>query len=101
MVVGYYSNPSAVDETAEKFNQYLTEEGLDAIAALRTSRNQTGAKVRELFSRCAKSLLLAEPASGLAAGAKGDRVLGFPLELLAERNPYTLPAGGELPIRLT
>src|SRR5437868_8256624 len=29
LVVGYRSNPSTVEETAEKFNQYLKEEGLD------------------------------------------------------------------------
>src|SRR6185295_14151419 len=41
IVVGYRSNPSAVDLPAEKFNQYLKEEGLDAVAALRASRNET------------------------------------------------------------
>jgi uncharacterized GH25 family protein len=97
LVVGYHSNPSTVDETAEKFNQYLKEEGLDSIAALRASRNQDHSQVRELFSRCAKSLVLAAPASGV----QGDRVLGFPLELVAEKNPYTLRAGEDLPVRLT
>src|SRR5881396_1906133 len=32
LVVGYSSNPSVVELTAEKFNRYLEEEGLDAIA---------------------------------------------------------------------
>src|SRR6185436_8074740 len=32
LVVGYRSNPSPVELTAEKFNQYLKEEGLDAVA---------------------------------------------------------------------
>src|SRR5271165_5447948 len=35
LVVGYHSNPSTVAETAETFNQYLKEEGLDAVAAVR------------------------------------------------------------------
>jgi uncharacterized GH25 family protein len=95
LVVGYHSNPSTVEETAEKFNQYLKEEGLDSIAALRARRNETNSKVRELFSRCAKSLVLAAPAS-----ARGDRVLGFPLELIAEKNPYTIGPGDDLPVRL-
>ena len=34
LVIGYHSNPSPVEQTAEKFNQYLKEEGLDAVAAL-------------------------------------------------------------------
>src|SRR5262245_40286539 len=44
LIIGYRSNPSAIEQTAEKFNQYLKEEGLDAIAALRARRNQTDAK---------------------------------------------------------
>src|SRR5579863_3444710 len=86
LVIGYFSNPSTVDESAEKFNQYLREEGLDSIAALRAARNQTNAPVHEMFSRCAKSLIL----SGAANRSEGDRQLGFTLELLAEKNPYTL-----------
>ncbi len=97
LVVGYRSNPSAVELTAEKFNQYLKDEGLDTIAALRARRNETGAKTHELFSRCAKSLVL----SGSPSQAQGDRRLGFTLELVAERNPYAIRTGEDLPVRLT
>src|SRR5262249_13059875 len=84
--IGDFSNPTAVEMGADKFNQYLKEEGLDAIAALRARRKQTADPVRELFSRCAKSLVLA----GAPDRAQGDRTLGFPLELVAERNPYAI-----------
>ena len=97
VVVGYLSNPSAVELEAEKFNQYLKDEGLDGIAALRAQRKQTGAKARELFTRCAKSLVL----SGAPGEKQTDRQLGFTLELFAERNPYLLHPGDELPLRLT
>jgi uncharacterized GH25 family protein len=97
LVIGYHSNPSAVELTPEKFNQYLKEEGLDAVAALRAGRNETGAKAREIFSRCAKSLV----SSGSANEKQSDRALGFTLELVAERNPYSIAAGQELPVRLT
>jgi len=97
LVIGYRSNPSAVELTAEKFNQYLKEEGLDAVAAQRAHRNETGAKAREIFSRCAKSLVL----SGSASEKQRDRSLGFPLELVAEQNPYAIRAGQDLPVRLT
>jgi len=96
LVVGYYSNPSEVELDAAKFNQYLKDEGLDAVAAMRARRNETGAKAHELFSRCAKSLVL----SGPPGQAQGDRLLGFTLELLAERNPYMLRDGERLPVRL-
>ena len=97
LVIGYRSNPSVVELAPEKFNQYLKEEGLDGVATLRARRNETGAKARDLFARCAKSLVL----SGSPSEAQGDRLLGFPLELLAERNPYALRAGQDLPVRLT
>jgi len=96
LVIGYRSNPSTVELAPEKFSQYLKDEGLDAIAALRARRNEIGTKAREMFSRCAKSLLL----SGAASAAQGDRVLGFTLELVAERNPYAITAGEDLPVRL-
>lgn len=97
LVLGYQSNPSTVELTADKFNQYLKEEGLDAVAALRVRRNETGASAHDLFSRCAKSLVL----TGSPSEAQSDRPLGFTLELVAERNPYALRADEDLPVRLT
>jgi uncharacterized GH25 family protein len=97
MIVGYRSNPSPVELTAEKFNQYLKEEGLDAVAAVRARRNETNATAREVFTRCAKSLIVA----GAAKEEQGDRALGFTLELVAEKNPYALRAGQDLPVQLT
>jgi hypothetical protein len=86
LVLGYRSRPSVVVLPADKFNQYLSEEGLEAVAAARTGRNQSAAEGRELFSRAAKSLVL----SGAAKRSERDRPLGFRLELVAEENPYSL-----------
>jgi hypothetical protein len=97
LVVGYLSNASAVELKAEQFERYLKEEGLDAVLAERARGKQSGEPVRELFARCAKSLLLA----GAPDGRQRDRTLGFPLELTAERNPYVLAPGEDLPVRLT
>ena len=95
-IVGYHSNASRVELPAEKFNAYLQEEGLDAIVADRARRGESSNPARELFYRCAKSLL----SSGPPSEAEIDQLLGFPLELVAERNPYALPAGEELSVRL-
>jgi uncharacterized GH25 family protein len=97
VVIGYLSNPSAIELAPDKFNQYLKEEGLDAIAALRARRKETGVAAHELFLRCAKSLVL----SGAPSEAQGDRPLGFTLELVAERNPYAMRTGEDFPVRLT
>ena len=91
-IIGYNSNPSTAEQTPEKFAQYVKEEGLEAIV-----KKLPATTVRELFSRCAKSLML----SGAVNDKEDDRVLGFPLELVVERNPYSMKAGDELPVRLT
>ena len=96
LVAGYHSKPSPVVLQAPKFNEYLTEEGLESIAALRAKRGETSAEAREVFVRCAKSLLLAGPADA----AQQDRVLGLPLELVADRNPYLMTIGQSLGVRL-
>jgi len=79
LVIGYRSNPSVVQIEADKFTAYLAEEGLDSIIEMRRVRRETGAGVRDSYSRCAKSLVL----SGAPVRGQGDRLLGFPLELLA------------------
>ena len=95
-VVGYHSHASRVELPADKFDAYLIEEGLDAVAAQRAQRPANDGKVRERFIRCAKSLVLA----GAPGEEQGDRQLGFPLELLAQSNPYRLLAGEELTVVL-
>ena len=96
-VVGYRSNASIVELGAEKFNAYLKEEGLESILALRAKNKQLNLKVNEHFFRCAKSLVL----TGAPAQGQMDKILGFPLELVAGKNPYLLRSGEELPLLLT
>ena len=96
-VVGYYSTPSVVELTPEKFNQYVEEEGLDAVAAERAKRRLLAAGGRDAFTRCAKSLVL----TGASSPDQQDRALGFPLELVAGGNPCALDASRDLPVTLT
>jgi uncharacterized GH25 family protein len=97
VVVGYQSHPKPIVLPAATFNQYIKEEGLDTIAEMRAHRNQTNSEAREIFARCAKSLVR----YGTAADAQADRVLGFKLELVAQKNPYNLRAGEDFPVNLT
>ena len=94
--IGYQSNPFPVTLDAPKFEQYLRDEGLDAVVAARAAKGQSAAPGRERFYRCAKALL---DAGNTNAGTI-DAPLGFTLELVPGRNPYALRAGGELPLRL-
>jgi uncharacterized protein DUF4198 len=98
-VLVYRSRASFLEMTGPDFEKYLAEEGLDTILRSRAERGESAKPAREIYSRCAKSLVAV---GGVATGAgiAVDRVLGLPLELIPERNPYELPLGRGLPVRL-
>ena len=96
-VAGYRSRTSQVSLEPAKFEEYLREEGLEGILAERARRGESQKPSREIFSRCAKALLQA----GDAPPTGGDRPLDFTLELVAEKSPYALTPGAELPVRIT
>jgi uncharacterized GH25 family protein len=95
-LIAYRSLDSSVSLEAAKFEDYLKDEGLEAVIAERARRGDSQKPSRELFSRSAKSLV--------AAGGVGttgfDRVLGMTLELVPEKNPYAMKGGDALPVRL-
>lgn len=97
-VIGYHGKPNAVELPADKFNAYLKDEGLDAVLAWRAAHGQADAPGREIFSRCAKSLLRST-GDGVDSGP-ADLALGFPLELIAEQHSGRLRDGNALPLRL-
>jgi uncharacterized GH25 family protein len=92
----YDSGHDSVQLDAAKFDKYLGDEGLERIRKLRGSHPSNTDPVTDMYSRCAKSLL--SVGTGPATGY--DKVLGLELELVAEKNPYALKPGEELPLRL-
>ncbi len=96
-VAGYRSRRSSVELDPRRFRSYLKDEGLDGVLALREKRGESETPGREVFSRCAKALI----ACGKGCGGEGhDRVLGFPLELVIERNPFDSVLGDDVPVTL-
>lgn len=98
-VLAYESRGSFIELAPEKFEAYLREEGLEHIVALRTERAATQQPGRELYVRCAKSLLRVgdAPAEGF------DRLAGLPCEIVPEVDPTALTpgeTGAELPLRV-
>lgn len=92
-VIGLHTKPDSVSfDTSDEFEKYLLKEGLERNLALQRQRHKPGKKIEETYFRCAKSLIAAG-----AAGDDADRVLGFPLELVAETSPYRT---GALRLRL-
>lgn len=89
----YDSRHASLELPAAKFDRYLGEEGLERIRELRKGAGE--GPVKEIYSRCAKSLLR------VGAGSSGyDRPLGLELELVPEKDPYSLAPGEALPVRL-
>jgi hypothetical protein len=83
-VIGLHTKPDSVSfDTPEEFEQYLLKEGLERNLTLHQQRRKPGKKIEETYFRCAKSLIAAGTISDDA-----DRILGLPLELIAETNPY-------------
>ncbi len=95
-VVAYRSKKSSIALDPATFELYLAEEGLERISTERREKGESDRIGREIYSRCAKSLLLVEG----AAAAGFDRPVGLTLEIVPEKSPYGLGAGRELPIRL-
>jgi len=92
-IIGYRSRRTPIELEPEKFEKYLAEEGLERVSKARAERGETGKPGKEVYSRCAKSLVLA--GGGPIAGF--DRPLGFTLELVPEK---LVEKPGELPVRL-
>jgi uncharacterized GH25 family protein len=96
-IIGYRSTQNFVEMEPVKFEKYLADEGLEAFRNERARDGQSGLPGREYYSRCAKSLIEAGD-----SGPTGnfDKPLNYTLELIPERDPYSLIPGDRLPVRL-
>ena len=89
-------NASTIKLDAKKFKEYLTEEGLDSIIALREKAGESNAEGRERYTRYLKSLLQA----GATQDDAYQRQLGHHLEIIPQSNPYKLKMGDTLKVRI-
>jgi hypothetical protein len=89
---------------ATEFTAYLREEGLgEALRQRQEGGVATTKPGREAYRRCAKTLVLATQGAHLSPAAADTtfrRVLGLPLELVPEQNPYRLRSGAALTVRV-
>lgn len=82
--IGYYSKKFEITfDNFPKFEEYLKLEGLERNRDVAQKRFKIRKGILELYQRCAKSLVKVGNATGPV-----DRVLGFPIELVAETDPY-------------
>ena len=82
-----------------RYNDYIKVEGLTPAIDLRTRTHATDTPGREIYSRRCKILLQVGPVTAKAQPWV-TRPVGLTLEIVPERNPYTLPPGQPLPVRV-
>ena len=82
-ILAYHSTP---DE--------LVFETMDRFADRHRRAGKPEKNIKEVYSRCAKTLIR------VGSGTGNDRAVGLPLELVAEKSPYALGPDNVLPVRL-
>lgn len=92
-MIALQSDNAFIELDGKKFNEYLKEDGLDDVYAQREKTKTLANPSKEFYSRYSKVLV--------QVGENRDdtykKVIGFPIEIIPERNPYSLKKGD--PIR--
>lgn len=94
--LSFESNPSFSELKADRFNAYLENEGLSAIASHRKASGASGEVGTELYARRAKALFQA----GEQMSRKVTRPVGQILEIVPLANPFALAEGDRLPLQV-
>ncbi|QNM81714.1 DUF4198 domain-containing protein [Sphingomonas sabuli] len=84
---------------AIRFNDYAKTEGLALVIADRARNGTTNRAGVERYSRRGKTLVQVGPQTA-ANSALATRPVGLKLEIVPERNPYTLGADRNLPVHV-
>ena len=100
-IIGYRSKPYPLELDAAKFEEFLKNEGLERISAIRAQRHETAKPDHERFYRFAKSVLNSQlPVSGGRVAGQSlatsnrqpatnsfDQPFGYRFEIIPETNP--------------
>lgn len=95
LIAMVHTVPNFIELDPAKFDAYLTEEGLNDVIKWREEHSESAKPGKERYTKYAKSLLV--------SGAPNDffnHVVGYPIEIVPEGDPYSLKAGGVLPVKV-
>ncbi len=93
-VVGLSTMPREIDLTGRDFNEYLEHDGIPDTLAERKKKKELGVKVRERYSKHVKTIFQA----GETPTENYKTILGYPVELVPQQNPYKLKTGETLEV---
>ncbi len=91
-VLALKSNAASIELDAQKFNEYLKEDGLDDVYDWRVKNGQENTGAKELYTRYAK--LIVQVSDQLDDTWK--REVGHRLEIIPNQNPYAIKSGDYL-----
>lgn len=94
LLIAYQSTRYSVDMDTATFKQYLAKEGLEHLVPAQRRSDQS---IREIYRRCAKSLLAV---GGHSESFDFKKPLGLRLEILPLTSPYSLKKGQALKVQL-
>ena len=90
------SKNSFIALDAKKFNDYLKDDGIENIYQLRQKTGKLDKPSKELYRRCAKTLIQV----GNNTGKTFKKNTGMPLEIIPLKNPYTLKVGDKMTVQI-
>jgi hypothetical protein len=95
-IVAVETRPKLITLEADKFNAYLVSDGLPHIYSLRAREHALDEPGRERYRKSPKALVR------VGGGGEGDpcRVVGLPLEIVPQQDPFALSVGDTLRVRV-
>lgn len=87
--------PTLIELAPAKFTEYLREEGLTETIGWREQHGESSKPGKERYSKYAKAILLSGKANGF-----GRHLAGYVIEIVPEKDVYTLGPGASLPIQV-
>ncbi len=95
LIAAIHTAPNFIELDATKFAAYLKEEGLKDVIVWRAEHKESSKPGKERYSKYAKSLLVSGAPNGFF-----NHLAGYPIEIVTEADPYSVKAGGSLPIQV-
>ncbi len=93
-VIGLSTMTREIDLEGKDFNEYLEHDGIPDTLAERKKKRELDKKVRERYAKHVKTIFQA----GEAQTENYKIVLGYPVELVPQQNPYKLKAGDTIEV---
>jgi len=98
-LLSFESNHDKIELPSIRYNDYAKFEGLTPALELRARTGKTDAPGREIYSRCAKSIVQVGPVGAKPPGYLTAPV-GLTLEIVPEKDPHLLKVGEAMPVQV-